>query len=188
MTVLAPRARRLAFVSLAVLALAAPAWAATNVVDHPPLPDPRKFDPRSTTLQDCDFSGCPPAWKTTPQTPQTGAGEPVPPPDDYQGNPEQWNHGVQAPEQPQDGLRDPPDGLYGRPSGPGSPGDPANGPCSLCFGPYPGRCYAFDRAPPPLYGAPPGAYGGPDPWCLAARHRLFGSLAELQAAHARCDR
>jgi hypothetical protein len=30
------------------------------------LPDPNKFDPRSTTLA-CDFSGCPPAFKTPPK-------------------------------------------------------------------------------------------------------------------------
>jgi hypothetical protein len=42
------------------------------------LPDPNKFDPRSTTLP-CDFSGCPPAYKTVPNSMSPGETPPSAP-------------------------------------------------------------------------------------------------------------
>jgi hypothetical protein len=57
-------------VALVGLACALPALA-------DPMPDPRHFDTRSTTLTECDFSGCPPAYKTSP-SPEPA--QPAPPP------------------------------------------------------------------------------------------------------------
>jgi hypothetical protein len=62
------------------------------------LPDPNKFDPRSTTLA-CDFSGCPPAYKTQPKLnpnpPQSPTALPSP------------SAGVPAPVRPQPYVRRP---------------------------------------------------------------------------------
>jgi hypothetical protein len=46
-------------------------------------------------------------------------------------------------------------------------------------------------APPDAPYSPSDTFGGAlmsDPYCLDIAHRLFGSLAELRAAHGRCDR
>jgi hypothetical protein len=110
------------------------------------LPDPNRFDPRSTNLP-CDFSGCPPAYKTVPK-PDLNA---PPPPQSLP---------PLSAERPEPARPEP----YVQ-----RPWPEAEGPVEQ---PWPEQ---------------PWAYAPPDPVCASAPYRLYRSLAEVAAMHARCD-
>jgi hypothetical protein len=119
-----------------------------------------QFDPRSTTRADCDFSGCPPAYKLQPpaaQAPQTPAGAL---PDSEEGSvtpnrQDGFGGPPQALDPPADAPRAPDEPSDDRPQGPQPPSGALPGPDS--YGLVPNR-------PDP----PSEAYGWrvpPDPWC-----------------------